>query len=163
MSLINCPECKNKVSSEASTCPKCGIKIRDTEAVLKAKQKEPSTAPLAWVLAVFIVLWVLWPSQDSDVESTSSDQRPVVRGQTQAWVICQEFVKAQLRSPSSAEFPWLSPRYVTELNSTTFEVNAYVDADNLFGAALRTDFYCRVSLEGSTDWQLEELRFDEKN
>jgi primosomal protein N' len=27
MALINCPECKNQVSSTATSCPKCGAPI----------------------------------------------------------------------------------------------------------------------------------------
>lgn len=28
--LVDCPECKNQVSNEATSCPKCGHKLKDT-------------------------------------------------------------------------------------------------------------------------------------
>jgi len=31
MALINCPECKQSVSDQAATCPKCGYPLKKTE------------------------------------------------------------------------------------------------------------------------------------
>ena len=42
MALINCPECNNKVSNKAETCPHCGVRICDF-VVLKTEQEKPET------------------------------------------------------------------------------------------------------------------------
>ena len=32
MAMINCPECKTEVSSEAKICPKCGVRVKPSNA-----------------------------------------------------------------------------------------------------------------------------------
>ena len=61
-----------------------------------------------------------------------------------AWYMAQQFIEKQLNSPSSAEFPWYDDSYVTELDDCTFEVNAYLDAENAFGVMLRKNFSISV-------------------
>ncbi len=45
----------------------------------------------------------------------------------------------QLKAPSSAKFPTLEYE-TTYLGDNTFRVKSYVDAQNTFGAQIRTDY-----------------------
>lgn len=56
---------------------------------------------------------------------------------------CQTLVRDQLKSPSSAKFTG-----VTSTGSGPWEVTGSVDADNSFGASLRSDWECTIRLEG---------------
>jgi hypothetical protein len=59
---------------------------------------------------------------------------------------CQSWVKDQLKAPSTADFSNVS---VTG-GSGSWTVTGDVDAENSFGAKLRTGWTCDVRLEGDT-------------
>ena len=58
--------------------------------------------------------------------------------------ICQNQVREQLRSPSTAEFPRLMPLVEHEPGRRVATIEAHVDAQNAFGATVRNEFTCRV-------------------
>ncbi|WP_159619469.1 hypothetical protein [Arthrobacter zhaoguopingii] len=57
-----------------------------------------------------------------------------------AEAVCQQFIETRLKSPASAEF---SSTDVVELGDT-YKVTAVVDAQNSFGAMMRSSWTCRV-------------------
>lgn len=62
MSLITCKECSAEVSSEAITCPKCGVRVKPKKKILR------------WVLGIPFALFVLMMiigSINSDPQKTS--------------------------------------------------------------------------------------------
>ncbi len=103
-------------------------------------------------VVIFVAAWWVWPSR-SPAEPAQSESRD---RKTEAWVMCQQFVEARLKSPASAEFPWGSAPYVTRLPDDRYRARAYVDAQNSFGAMLRNDFNCVVEWTGER-WELESL------
>jgi hypothetical protein len=64
---------------------------------------------------------------------------------------CQRAVDANLRAPSTAQHPWLDQRVVRLPDMVTFEVTSYVDAQNAFGATIRTAYRCQVRHDGASD------------
>lgn len=71
---------------------------------------------------------------------------------------CHQFVEQQLKSPSSADFPSFPDHQVTKVGDQEWKVSAWVDADNSFGAKLRTNWTCDISYEESTGtWTLHDL------
>lgn len=75
-----------------------------------------------------------------------------------AWVITQQFVEKQLRCPRTAKWTWGMP-HVSYLGDYKYRIRHYVDAQNGFGALVRTHFTCTVMKIGEERWQLEELNF----
>jgi hypothetical protein len=75
-----------------------------------------------------------------------------------AVIQCQNFVKDRLKSPGSAEFPFLE-HTIKDLGNQTFEVVSYVDSQNSFGALLRTYYTCRIQYVGSDTDQNSDRRF----
>lgn len=78
-----------------------------------------------------------------------------------AFVISQEFVKKRLKAPATASFPWGTNSAgvsVVERGRCEYTVNAYVDAENSFGAKLRTQYRADVTYmpEGNS-WQLNDI------
>jgi hypothetical protein len=59
--------------------------------------------------------------------------------------VCAKFkVEEELKAPSTAKFQ-PSPDAVITNNGSYYFVKSYVDAQNSFGAMIRTDFICKVS------------------
>lgn len=74
-----------------------------------------------------------------------------------AWIMMQDFVKARLKSPSTADFPFGgAQRHVHDLKDGRYKVISYVDSQNGFGAMVRTHFYGIVVKDGDK-WTLESL------
>jgi hypothetical protein len=58
---------------------------------------------------------------------------------------CQNAVRARLKSPVGAEFQAPRRAAITELDNGNYRINSYVDAQNSFGAKIRTPYTCLVS------------------
>lgn len=75
-----------------------------------------------------------------------------------AYVMSQNFVKAKLVAPSTAEFPSFSDVKITKSGECKFTVIEYVDSQNSFGAMLRTTYSADVRYDRqSGKWALESL------
>ena len=48
MSLINCPECKNEISDQATACPNCGCPIEPQKVCLECGKELNSTDPICY-------------------------------------------------------------------------------------------------------------------
>ena len=83
-----------------------------------------------------------------------------------AWAMARKFVKAQLTSPSTADFgsvfgeAQVPGEIVTALGNRTYCVRAWVDSQNSFGATVRTRFTCEVRDNGGGSWSCTSLTFD---
>lgn len=80
--------------------------------------------------------------------------------ETSAFVASQQFVRRQLRAPSTARFPNITDREVrvSKVGECSFRVSGYVDAQNAFGGTVRTRYVARVrpSSDGRS-YTLEDL------
>ena len=74
MALINCPECGKDISTQATTCPHCGITLRSST-TKKKKSKIPTIIILLFIFsAVIVVLIKQAPSTTTNnTASTSTD------------------------------------------------------------------------------------------
>jgi hypothetical protein len=60
------------------------------------------------------------------------------------WRICQERTSAELKAPASAAFPSYDEHAISH-SGALWSVDSYVDAQNSFGAQLRTRYTCTAS------------------
>lgn len=68
----------------------------------------------------------------------------------EVWAMAQSFVKDQLKSPKSADFPTYGDSSVSITNSGDYyKVTGYVDAENSFGAEIRSTFSLVLKKSGS--------------
>jgi len=85
--------------------------------------------------------------------------------------MCENIVESQLVAPSTAEFASYNEQQFWTLgeNSGTYEnayrVRGYVDAQNSFGAQIRTYYTCDISYNGGEwadlrNWTLLDLNMD---
>lgn len=74
-----------------------------------------------------------------------------------AYSASEEFVKKNLKAPSTAKYPRYDESFVTDLGGGRFSVSAYVDAQNGFGAQTRTQYTCIVRGKDWLNWTLESI------
>lgn len=85
--------------------------------------------------------------------SGSSSHDPIM-----AFIVCEDFVRDRLVSPSTADFPKYTKEAVDTLGENRYLVTSYVDAQNAMGGTPRTAYVCSVRYEpGSKQWLLEGL------
>lgn len=152
MAMKLCRECGQQVSDKAKSCPSCGI----SDPVQKPWHNRPISGPIGCV-GLLIFAGLCFMMIDGGGGGSSSPQPE--HSDVAAWVMCQEFVEDQLKAPGTADFPAGYTRYTTDLGGGRYRVQAYVDAENAFGANVRTDFDCTVAYVGSDNWRLENLDF----
>lgn len=117
----------------------------------------------ALVVLVLVVLAV-GTSDNGGGGRSSSSYTP---GKIDAWVMTEHFVKDKLKSPSTADFGGILSDYqdplkvVTDLGDGKFRVRGWVEAQNSFGATIRTHFVCELKYVGNDRWRLISLVFEE--
>jgi hypothetical protein len=62
----------------------------------------------------------------------------------------EDFVKRMLKAPATAEF---GDEVATHLGSEKYRVSGYVDAQNAFGAKLRSTWTCTVQNTDGDNWK----------
>lgn len=77
-----------------------------------------------------------------DREKQKEIQKYVDSHKIDLWVFCKILVKDQLKSPSTADFPWADFNIVATPDEIV--VNSYVDAENSFGAKIRNHLKCYI-------------------
>tara|TARA_Y100000768_G_scaffold327873_1_gene265658 strand:- start:253 stop:852 length:600 start_codon:yes stop_codon:yes gene_type:complete len=108
------------------------------EDIIKAKKEKKRNIIIGVVsFVVFLVIFIVSGGGEDGGSSSAPDK-------INAWSISKQFVKKQLKSPSTAEFPWYDKSFVKDLGDCTFEVTGYVDGQNGFGATVRNNFVVTV-------------------
>lgn len=177
MALVKCRECGGQVSTKAKSCPSCGVTAKRSMSMLRF---------IGYTLLAFAVIAGLARFVDR-YESSLTPERRAARDQRRAaseaedavkragqlekscssdvpaYVMAQSFVEDRLKSPSTAKFPSIAANGVQTqyLGDCTHKVVGYVDAQNGFGAMLRTRYYVKLKNNPVNDsWSLLEIRID---
>lgn len=69
---------------------------------------------------------------------------------------CRSEITSKLKSPSTAKYGDETVTTSSGDFGTYFEVSGVVDAQNGFGATVRLDYRCKVTLENDGDWLVTE-------
>ena len=73
----------------------------------------------------------------------------------------QVFAEQKLKAPSTAEFPTRRNASIKKSFNGVYAVSCYVDAQNSFGAQIRTYYTAKLYYNFSTKkWHLESLKFN---
>lgn len=99
---------------------------------------------------------------DSDAEKAEKACQDAGR----AYLATHDTVKERLAAPATAVFPEPSAQgvKVDRANGCRQHVEAYVDAQNIYGALVRARFYAFVEIPpGSDNWKVDALVFDANN
>ncbi len=157
MALIKCPECKKQISDSVYNCPNCGYRFSDGEKE-KIIEKEKKTKIAGFFLLAIIAFVIFKVCSSGGTESTTSWENE--DHSAAAWVFTQTYVENNLKSPSTAKFPWGYSDYV-QRNGTTYTINSYVDSQNSFGAMIRTKFSATVQETSKDNFKMISFQFYE--
>jgi hypothetical protein len=103
------------------------------------------------LVAVIAALFAVMVALRGSFNGAGSTATPATQGGNPytVWRICQERVAAELKAPSTADFPGYDERSISHSGVDWF-VTSYVDAQNSFGAKLRTHYTCTASFNPGT-------------
>lgn len=161
MALIQCIECKEEVSDKAFTCPKCGAPTALSKKKRGAHKKISYKTGCLITFLVFavpiLIIGILAETDDDSQKSTVANKDR----SNMANIQCQNFVKANLKSPATADFPWFDFKYWNKPEQI-YIIKSYVDSQNSFGAILRSTWHCKIQYNKGDDadsrnWELLEL------
>ena len=137
------------------------------------KNKKAITGCLVVIIIFFIIIFVGLIGVFDDSKSSISDSgnkstqiKQDSTSESMAYAQSQHYVKAILKSPSSAKFPWTDYNY-KKYEGNKYLISSYVDSQNSFGAMIRSDYAVVLTYLGGDDldinnWQLEKMTFDGK-
>lgn len=142
------PEEKTRIYQEEKARIEAQTKIKNAE-----NKKNTRTGCLALVVIIIAIgLWIGFSIGGTEIKGPSS---------IDAYVMSQKFVEDRLKTPSTAKFPTYKEEMVVQLNDNRFKVSAYVDAQNTFGATIRTHYTCWVKNTSGDRWSLENIELNE--
>lgn len=116
-----------------------------------AKKLAKAVAYLILVPAIIIMLILLnHVLDDGKPDPQPAEPQIVMRADQRdanimAATLCEERVRSSLKAPRTAKFPW---RKETSFNGRTAILSSFVDAENAFGAMIRTRYVCTVEYTG---------------
>lgn len=127
----------------------------------KKKQSKQAIGCLIVILIVvvfFIIIFSGGGGGTPTIQQGTSD--------TMAYIQSQAYVKTALKSPASAKFPFADYEY-KKYEDDSYLITSYVDAQNSFGAIIRSDYSTVLKYLGGEDadpnnWELKKLIIDGK-
>lgn len=168
VSTKTCPQCGATNELAKRLCVDCGAPIA------KVKPDDPGQGSIydeapgrrrEWVRPALFVgalgvlaLVISLCNSGGGSEAPSPDDGDALS----AYVVCQQFVEEQLRAPGTADYPQTYSEATTDLGGGRYRVNSFVDAENAFGALIRTRFVCTVEHVSGDRYSLVQLRFPDQ-
>ncbi|MDP1877964.1 MAG: DUF2510 domain-containing protein [Actinomycetota bacterium] len=123
-------------------------------------------AVIAALLIVPILIGIVVASVPPEAFQASAPQAPVadqaeepepveqdLGDPVMAWIMCQEEMSSLLKAPATAGYP-LSNEFQIRQTENKYDMEAWVDAENGFGANIRTYFGCRAVYVGNEQWKI---------
>lgn len=111
----------------------------------QSKKKEKRIIIIFLFIAGLIILIFLLGGFDSCSSGGSHSSSPSNINAT-CYYYSQRLVKEKLKSPKSAEFPKYTAEFISR-DGDTVTVSAYVEADNSFGAHVKTNYIATIQLK----------------
>ena len=94
--------------------------------------KKKSSGCGCLIFLAIVIAFFMWGAANH----RESEQDPAL----DALVYSQFYVKQQLKAPSTAKFAGINESSVQKVNDNTYIVHSFVDAQNSFGAMIRTKY-----------------------
>lgn len=165
--MTTCPKCRSRRYPGDNECRKCGVifaKINGQVAVDKkedARKFKPSCITIVGGGFIGLCLLIAILSELFGMRKVGGASPPADL-HNMAYTQCQYFVSKELKAPASADFPFFDFKH-HEAPDNVYIIHAYVDAQNSYGAKVRSDWRCKVQYAGGDNadpasWKLLEVR-----
>jgi hypothetical protein len=125
--------------------------------------KRPSTSTAVKAIAFVLIalaginlLSAIFGGGDKPEPPKVQQEAPKRASALEAKMMCRQFVERSLKAPSTADFPFSDEFSAVGKDNGPYIVIGYVDAQNSFGAMLRTHFTCELHTDGK-EWFLDNL------
>jgi len=101
------------------------------------------------ILLIFAVMLLLSMCNNSDSDEGYDE--------TDARIFAEDAIRDVLKAPSTAEFSGLTETEVINEGNDVFTVRGWVDAENSFGAKLRSNYEVRLKITGEYSYELLDI------
>jgi len=154
MALTKCKECGGQVSTIADACPSCGAKVR--------ARTDPKAAAGGCLTLVLLAAGIAWGldscSPDTKDQGTKSPSEQAQEAASNAFYMCESFIKDQLRDPDTAQFMTdFSPDLVTKTADSHFHTIIRLRAANGLGGKTISLFSCETHPVPGDKWVRDDL------
>ncbi len=188
---MECPKCGYAMTAFDVECPRCkAMEARPgpTRPNAPPAQKPPQPTPQVYLptpaptptptptpnalwggvslIGLAVGLWIVSAVMCNSGSHTPSPAETAQDEKIEAWVMAEEFVRRNLKSPDTADFGSAFKDYqdpekcVVSTGPGSFRVTGWVDAQNSFGAKLRNRFTCSLRRSGDT-WTCEDIQLSD--
>ncbi len=152
---VECPYCKENIKPNAIVCKHCGMNLQTGQASSVPKQlpqKKKSSGCLTFFIIVIIslIIFLFWPKGEATPEEKQKDI------ELSAYTVAEEYVKFNLKSPSTAKFPTYSHATISSLGNNSWRISSVVDSQNGFGAMLRSNWSVVVTYKGGDQYNFSD-------
>ena len=144
--MRQCPYCSEEIPETSTACWYCGKYMRPLarrptkDETYRKVEKITKEVRNKWILRIIAVVGLLIAAALICYGSNSSDSNrsgsSTSDSQTAASVMCEKFVRGQLKAPSTARFPPGTAKDIVNQGDSQYKVSSYVDAENSFGAKI---------------------------
>jgi hypothetical protein len=164
-SLKKCIKCEKEIPQKAAKCEFCN------SSQVKPKDYLIGCGVLVLIFLLFGSCMAMFDGSDSitappmvDVYASNEIQvKQAEKIKIPAFAIAQQAVKKVLKAPSTAEFAsYNNTTSVIWWKKNTFLVTHVVDAQNSFGAMIRTKFMVELEYKGKGEWNIVDVGSLEK-
>jgi hypothetical protein len=123
--------------------------------MISAKNEKPGCLGriVILIISLAVVTCLIAYSNYRDGKETPETRKAANcrHGNVIAHTMAEHYVEQRLKSPSTAKFPWYRDSQVSYVGECEFIVQSYVDAQNSFGAMLRSDYSVRLKYDPNSD------------
>lgn len=117
---------------------------------------------LLWLIIIVSIVTIFSiMCSDGDKKNEEKTEK-VEKGQdkTEAYIMAQQILKKQLKAPSTAKFQkqWDGVKVVYYTNTDTYGITFWVDAQNSFGAMLRTTYNVNMKKTDEKHWKMTDVK-----
>lgn len=102
------------------------------------------------VVIVLVLIGLSFGSDDNDTPPQVVEEKKQEYSDNEAYANAQVILEKFLKSPSTAEYPYISEAMIKRYDDNSFQVSAYVDSQNGFGAMIRSEWTVFLKFEGES-------------